>query len=142
MTAARIYPRPTVGDVVWVRFPNDLLRPEPAPKPRPALILELRDPAIRGGPWQVAICPGTSQNLDRIYPHELAVQRELHPDEFAQMGLSYDTKFDLRRIAVLEYTSEWFQPPPQPRFGRIPKLGSMHAATVPRLKAAYAARGR
>jgi hypothetical protein len=140
MSAAfRAYAPPTVGDVVWTRFPHDLLHPAPAPKPRPAMVLRVRDPIGEGGPCQVDVCPGTSQNLNRIYPHEFPVHREQHPAEYTQMGLSYDTKFDLRRIASLEYTSEWFAPPPKPKFGANPKLGSMHAASVPRLMAAYKA---
>jgi hypothetical protein len=131
-----------VGDVVWARFPYDLLRPAPAPKPRPAIVLRVREPVVKGCPYQVDVCPGTSQNLQRIYAHEFVVERNQHPAEYAQMGLSFDTKFDLRRIATLDYTSEWFQPPPKPRFGANPKLGSMHAASVPRLVAVYKAAHR
>jgi hypothetical protein len=139
MSADRNLPRPVLGDVVWVRFPYDLLKPAPAPKSRPAIILKVHEPVKPGDPWQVTVCPGTSQNLDRVFPHELPGQKSQQPDEYAQMGLSYDTKFDLRFIAVLEYTDKWFSPPPNPRHGRTPKLGSLHPALMPRLLAAHRA---
>ena len=129
-------PAPRMGDVVWCWFPHDLVRPAKPPKPRPAIVLRVRDPASAGDPHQVDVCYGTSQN-DKLYPGEFEVTKNDHPEEFDSMGLSYDTKFDMGRIATLEYTPEWFSVPPKPKFGRTPKLGALHVATVPRLQAAH-----
>lgn len=132
------YPAPGLGDVVWCRFPEQLLKPKVAPKPRPGIVLQVFAPREPGDPFVVHVCPGTSQ-LRGIYAHELLIDRDQHPEEYAPTGLSYSTKFDLRRIATLPYTSEWFEPPPIPRFGANPKMGSLHPATVPRLRACHKA---
>lgn len=134
------FPAPSIGDMVWCLFPEDLIKPKPAPKPRPGIVIQVFDPRKEGDPFVVHICPGTSQ-VRGIYPHELLIDRDQYPDEYAPTGLSYPTKFDLRRIATLPYTSEWFGVPPNPRFGAVPKMGTLHPATVPRLKACYKAGG-
>ncbi|MDM4770913.1 type II toxin-antitoxin system PemK/MazF family toxin [Solimonas sp. SE-A11] len=128
-------PAPRIGDVVWCWFPHDLVRPAKPPKPRPAIVLRVREPAGAGAAYQVDVCQGTSQ-IGKLFPSEFLVAKQEHPDEYDSMGLSYDTKFDLGRIATLDYTSDWFTTPPKPRFGRNPKLGSLHVATLPRVKEA------
>ena len=128
-------PPPRIGDVVWCWFPHDLVRPAKPPKPRPAIVLRVREPAGASAVHQVDVCYGTSQ-LGKLYPSEFTVTEQDHSDEYKSMGLSYDTKFDMARIATLDYTSEWFTTPPKPKFGRTPKLGALHVATLPRLKEA------
>jgi len=51
------------------------------------------------------------------------------------MGLSFDTKFDLGRIATLPFDDNWFAVPPRPKFGQRPRLGMILPETVVRLKA-------
>jgi hypothetical protein len=131
------WPAPAPGDVVWCRFPEALTKPAPAPKPRPGIVIQAFAPQQEGAPCVVHVCPGTSQ-IKGVYDHELLIDRD-QAEEFAAAGLSYPTKFDLKRVASLPYTSEWFCPPPNPRFGAIPKLGTLHPATVPRLRACHKA---
>ena len=54
-------------------------------------------------------------------------------------GLSYDTKFDLKRAVDLPYTSEWFAVPPAAPHGQTPKLGILHPSLMLALQAAYRA---
>jgi len=131
------WPAPSVGDVVWCRFPEALTKPAPAPKSRPGIIVRAFAPHAEGEPYTVHVCPGTSQ-LKGLYDHELLIDRN-QAEEFAAAGLSYPTKFDLKRIAALPYTSDWFIPPPNPRFGAIPRLGTLHPSSVVRMQACYKA---
>jgi hypothetical protein len=45
-------------------------------------------------------------------------------------GLSYDTKFDVKRAIGLPYASEWFAVPPAAPHGQTPKLGTLHPSLV------------
>lgn len=54
-------------------------------------------------------------------------------------GLSYDTKFDLRQLVDLPYTSGWFSVPPSAPFGQSPKLGILHPSLARAVQAAFRA---
>jgi hypothetical protein len=54
-------------------------------------------------------------------------------------GLSYDTKFDLKRAIDLPYTSEWFALPPAAPHGQTSKLDILHPSLMLALQAAYRA---
>jgi hypothetical protein len=129
------FPQPTAGDVVLCRFPQNLLKPAPAPKARPAIVLSVYAPLPGEACYRVRVCYGT-KNLSRIYPHDCEVTKAQHSAEYHSAGLSYDTKFDMHQALLLPYTSEWFLVPHRPRFGMTPKIGVMHPATVPRLSRA------
>ncbi|MSQ72491.1 MAG: hypothetical protein EXR27_14545 [Betaproteobacteria bacterium] len=131
----RSWDAPEPGDIVWCRFPA---RPRdvPGPNPRPALVLTVTE-AEDGIAVQVAY--GTSQKLDRLLAGEFAIRRLENGAAYSMAGISYDTKFDLKRTMLLPWTEPFFGVPPEARHGQNPKLGSLH---VGMLKAvAAAARG-
>lgn len=126
---------PEPGDIVWCRFPH-LPQREPGPKPRPALVLavELRTDGV-----VLRVAYGTSQHVNRLKAGEFAVLRAIHPAAFALAGLSFDTKFDLKRQVDLPWSDLFFSTPPLPRHGPNPKLGTLHASLMPALRAAHLA---
>jgi hypothetical protein len=126
--------QPVAGDFVWCFFPQDELL-EPGPKPRPALVLKVRRVLGFENQFAVEVAYGTSQKVDSLFPGEFLLDRNA-VDAFQLSGLSYPTKFDLSKTAELPYNSEWFGLPPRPRYGHIPKLGTLHPSMMHRLKAA------
>jgi hypothetical protein len=123
------------GDIVWCQFPElpELL---PGPKPRPALVLQVREGEARQ--FRVLVAYGTSQKVSSLRAGEFAI---FSRDEaaFRLAGLQADTKFDLKDAVELDYTSDWFKPPPLKPFGGTPKLGELHASLVQRAAAAWKA---
>ncbi len=134
----RWWKQPLAGDLVWCFFPQDQ-QLEPGPKPRPGLILEVRRVLGAEQQFAVKVVYGTSQKIDPLYSGEFLIDR---PDgaAFQLSGLSYPTKFDIAKIAELPYNDHWFAIPPQPRHGQTPKLGTLHASLMPRLRAARESR--
>lgn len=131
------FPLPTAADVVLCRFPENLARPAPGPKPRPAILLQVFPPAPKApGVYRVKVCYATS-NRAKLYPSEIEITAAAHPVEHMSAGLSADTKFDLAKVILLDYTDQWFAVPASPMYGPVPKLGTVHALTMPRLSAAY-----
>ena len=126
------YAEPSPGDIVWCRFPQDL--PIPGPKPRPALVLKCG--LVEDKP-AVLVAYGTSRNTQQLYAGEFAIYPR---DEigFRRAGLSFATKFNLKKTVQLPYNSIWFGPPPQGS-GVTPKLGELHPQLVKRLHAAASA---
>jgi hypothetical protein len=53
--------------------------------------------------------------------------------------LSFDTKFSMKQLMDLPFTTEWFSVPPAAPHGQSPKLGTLHPSLVPAVQAAYAA---
>ena len=130
----RWWAEPTAGDIVWCHFPDDI---HPHPKPRPALILIVFDD---GAPeFVVRVVYGTSQRTTTLYRGEFAILRDQNPTAHDAAGLSYDTKFDLKQILDLPYTTDWFSVPPAAPQGQSPKLGTLHPSLVHALEAAYRA---
>jgi hypothetical protein len=128
------YPAPEPGEIVWCRFP-ELESIRPGPKSRPALVLSVDD-ARR--PARVRVAYGTSRGLTRISPWEF----EIGPDDgeaYTLSGLSAPTKFSLRQMVVLDYTSTWFEPAPGRPRRATPRLGVLHPSLVRRVQAAHAA---
>lgn len=131
------FPLPMAADVVLCRFPENLVRPAPGPKPRPAVLLQVFPPAPkRPRVYRVKVCYATS-NRAKLYPSEIEITADEHPVEYRSAGLSSNTKFDLAKIILLDYTDAWFAVPFAPMYGPVPKLGTLHALTMPRLSAAY-----
>ena len=125
---------PTAGDIVWCHFPDHI---RPRPKPRPALILVVfDDDAPR---FEVRVAYGTSQRTTSLHRGEFAILRERNQVAYEAAGLSYDTKFDLKQMLVLPYTTDWFSVPPAAPHGQSPKLGTLHPSLVHALEAAYRA---
>ena len=130
----RWWKQPLAGDLVWCFFPQDE-QLEPGPKPRPGLILEVRRVLGSDQQFAVKVAYGTSQKTDSLYPGEFIIETA-DGAAFRLSGLSFSTKFDMAKIAELPYSDRWFAVPPRPRHGQNPKLGTLHASLMPRLKAA------
>jgi hypothetical protein len=125
---------PAAGDIVWCHFPDGV---HPHPKPRPALILAVFDDDAPQ--FTVRVVYGTSQRTRTLHRGEFAILRANNPIGYEAAGLSYDTKFDLRQMVDLPYSTEWFAVPPTAPYGQIPKLGTLHPSLVRALQAAFRA---
>ena len=130
----RRWPEPTAGDIVWCHFPDHI---QPRPKPRPALVISTKLDEL--GDVFVQVAYGTSQKTNRLYSGEFRISKIEHPAAYASAGLSFDTKFDLRQVLELPFTSDYFSVPPHAPHGQIPKLGSLHPSMVRVAAAAFAA---
>ena len=130
----RWWPEPTAGDIVWCHFPDQI---NPRPKPRPALILSVFD---NGAPeFEVQVAYGTSQKTRTLYGGEFAIYRQLNAAAYEAANLSFDTKFNLKQLIDLPFSTEWFSVPPAAPNGQIPKLGVLHPSMVRTVEAAYKA---
>lgn len=58
---------------------------------------------------------------------------------FRGAGVSYPTKFNLKRRIELPFTETYFNVPPGAPFGQSPKLGTLHPSLIRRVNAAWAA---
>lgn len=125
---------PTAGEIVWCHFPDDI---RSRPKPRPALILAVFDDDDPH--FTVRVVYGTSQRTTTLYRGEFSILRDRNPAAYAAAGLSYDTKFDLKQVLDLPYSTEWFSVPPAAPHGQTPKLGVLHPSLVRAVQAAYRA---
>ena len=130
-----MWPAPEPGDIVWCRFP-ERPRDKPGPKPRPALVLEVTQ---RTDGIEVKVAYGTSQKLGRLQAGEFAIRKLDTAAAYALAGLSFDTKFDLVKTLSLPWDDAFFAVPPDPRYGQIPKLGSLHSGMVKIVEAALRA---
>ncbi len=136
MTNARVWwQEPLAGDIVWCHFPH-LPGLEPGPKPRPALVLEVRE--IDPGKLRVRVAYGTSQKLTSLRAGEFVVGIA-DTAAYRMAGLQSDTKFCLRDAVELDFNNAWFKPAPHRPFGENPKLGVLHASLVHRAAAAWKA---
>jgi hypothetical protein len=125
---------PTAGEIAWCHFPDHV---SPRPKPRPALILAVYDD---GAPeFAVQVAYGTSQRTTALYRGEFAILKDRNPAAYQAAGLSYDTKFDLRRTVVLPYSTEWFAVAPAAPHGQRPTLGTLHPSLMRAVEAAFRA---
>jgi hypothetical protein len=129
------WPQPLAGDIVWCHFPDDMTV-TPADKPRPGLILEVY--SDNAPQYAVLVAYGTSQKVNQLFSGEFAITAQ---DGSALMiaGLSYPTKFNLKRRVELPYIETYFQVPPSAPFGQSPKLGTLHPSLMRRVGAAWAA---
>ena len=107
-------------DLVFCHFPTEGAL-EPAPKPRPALVLNVADDS---DPQRVEVAYGTSKKTTQKYAGEF----ELTPRDgkvFQRAGLTEESKFDLRRRVWLPYNERWFTPKPASPLRKTPKLGAL-----------------
>lgn len=126
---------PEAGEIVWCHFPENK-GIEPAPKPRPALIVKVFDD--ESPRYVVLVAYGTSQKTNQLYSGEFLISdREMSAYRLA--GLSYPTKFNFHHTVELPYSSEWFKVSPAVPYGQIPKLGVLHPSLMPRVMAAWEA---
>jgi len=61
------------------------------------------------------------------------------PAAYAAAGLSDDTKFNLKQVLDLPYTTKWFSVPPAAPQGQTPRLGTPHPSMVRAVQAAFRA---
>ena len=125
---------PTAGDIVWCHFPDEI---HPRAKPRPALVLAVFDD--EAPQFTVRVVYGTSQRTTTLHRGEFSILRSRNMVAYATAGLSYDTKFDVKQILDLPYTTEWFSVPPAAPHGQTPKLGTLHPSLVRAVQAAFRA---
>ena len=130
----RWWPEPAAGDIAWCHFPDGV---NPRAKPRPALILMVFDDDAPE--FTVRVAYGTSQRVTTLFGGEIAILRERNPAAYQAANLSYDTKFDFRRLQDLPYSTDWFSVPPAAPHGQTPKLGTLHPSLVRAVQAAYRA---
>lgn len=121
------------GEILWCHFPP-LPALQPGPKPRPALAIEVRE--VEAGKFRVTVAYGTSQKIGRLHAGEFAIAPADGP-AFTFSGLECATKFALGQAVELDYSDEWFKPPPNAPFGQNPKLGALHPSLVRRAAAAW-----
>ena len=127
---------PTAGEIVLCHFTDTV---SPRPIPRPALVLAVFDDDAPQ--FTVRVVYGTSQRTTTLLRGEFSILRERNPVAFAAAGLSFDTKFDLRKCVDLPYSTDWFSVPPAAPHGQNPKLGTLHPSLVRAVEAAFKVRG-
>jgi hypothetical protein len=132
--AASAFPLPDLGDIVYCRFPQNLGKP--GPKPRPALVIGIGEFADHT--MAVVVAYGTSQKTNQLHSGEFLIS-PADGAAYQAAGLSYPTKFNLTLRATVPYTDEWFRVPSVPAFGQTPKMGFLHPRLMHRAQAAAAA---
>ena len=93
---------------------------------------------MEDGTKAVVVAYGTSQKVNELHAGEFLIS-STDDQAYRASGLSFPTKFDLKKRVALPYTDEWFRVPPVPAYGQTPQLGTLHASLVRRLQAAAAA---
>lgn len=88
---------------------------------------------------EVRVAYGTSKRATTLHSGEFTISNTANRAAYDMAGLSYDTKFYLRRAVDLPHTSDWFAAPPAAPDGQTPKLGTLHPSLVVALQAAYRA---
>lgn len=85
----------------------------------------------------VRVAAGTSQKCKpgQVFSWELLIEDDSGAP-FLLSGLSFTTKFNVRNTLELPYSSDFFEPPPKQPFGKIPKLGILHASYMSALRVA------
>lgn len=129
------YPAPAGFEIVNCLFPEVGLTP--GPKERPAIIagigFSVNDPTIPA----VRVIFGTSKKCkpSQCNDWDLLLVKD-GSAAFEATGLSYTTKFMLDRVLTLPYTSQYFRPLKDQRYGNTPKIGSLQIAHTAALAAA------
>jgi hypothetical protein len=131
---ARDWGEPQAGDIVWCHFPDSI---NPRPIPRPALVLVVFDDDAPA--FTVRVAYGTSQRTTTLHTGEFSILRSRNLAAYEAAGLSYDTKFDLKKALDLPFNTEWFSVPPAAPHGQCPKLGTLHPCLVRAVQAAFRA---
>lgn len=121
---------PRVGDIVETRFPDflkDGFGIKSVVKTRPCMVVGVEE--FANGQTVVKVAYGTShleerivrgKSFEGIQPGELFV-----PASDARTGLTQDTKFCLRQVLELPFSTEYFKPCPDQRYGVYPKRGKV-----------------
>ena len=99
-------------------------------------MLQVRE--VEDRQFRVLVAYGTSRKLDALRTGEFAVRRQ-DGTAIRLAGLETDTKLSLQAAVELDYSDEWFKPPPLQPHGASPKPGEPHASLVQRAAAAWVA---
>lgn len=129
------WPAPEAGDIVWCHFPQ--IPRIPGPKPRPALVCAVDD--SNADEVLIKVAYGTSQKTNQLYTGEFLIA-STNKVAYDLAGLSYDTKFDLKKMHLLPYNSQWFDVAPNSPI-QTPVLGTLHSSLMKAINAAYQAMG-
>ena len=132
--AAVWWPKPEAGDIVWCHFPH-LPNLDPGPKPRPALVVRVRERVEPQPGFRVFVAYGTSQKTMALHQGEFLL-RNNQSSAFLLSGLSFDTKFSFNKAVELDFSSDWFKVSSAQKNTQTPKIGVLHSVYA---KAAYAA---
>ncbi len=118
----RYWEPPRMGDIVQCRFP-DFLRGEfsiqTSVKIRPCMVVGVEEFAS----GQVAYGSSQVQDHDRVdgvQPGEILI-----PAADTKTGLKSDTKFSMRKVLTLPFSTDHFAPAEGGRFGVYPKRGQV-----------------
>jgi hypothetical protein len=128
------WPEPEAGDIVWCHFPH-LPNLDPGPKPRPALIVRVKESDWQQPGYRVFVAYGTSQKTVALRRGEFLLRND-QSSAFKLSGLSFDTKFSFANAVELDYSNEWFKMSAVQANVQTPKIGILHSVYA---KAAYAA---
>ena len=128
------WPQPEAGDIVWCHFPY-LPKLTPGPKPRPALVVSVKEREESQIGYRVFVVYGTSKNTTALHKGEFLVRND-QSSAFGLSGLSFDTKFCFGNAVELDFSSDWFKILNAKSSLKTPKLGVLHSVYA---KAAYAA---
>ena len=88
--------------------------------------------------FRALVAYGTSQKTNRLYTGEFAISPQ-DGAGFKLAGLSFPTKFNLRKAVELPYSTPWFDVPPAAPYGHSPQLGVLHPNLMRRATAAWLA---
>ena len=89
--------------------------------------------------FTVQVTYGASQRTTTLDRGEFAILRGNNPAAYEMANLSFDTKFDLRQVLELPFSTDWFSVPPAAPHGQIPRLGTLHPSMVRAVQAAFKA---
>jgi hypothetical protein len=95
---------PAPYEIVWCRFPNDLLDPEPAPKARPGLVRAAA--VLDDGTGEIEVVYGTSTLKLNSRPYDFVISKM---SEMNACGLYRATRFDLDKSTWLPWNTDWFE---------------------------------
>jgi mRNA-degrading endonuclease toxin of MazEF toxin-antitoxin module len=130
VTATYWKPRPRIGDIVECRFPEEVGKP--GPKPRPALVLQVEEAADDPDGSVVVVAYATTQKATKVFPGEFLMEAG------GGTGLTEATKFDLVNHRRLPFNDVWFEQAPgkSPAHPRRGKLNLEDVAVKRKIQAA------
>lgn len=107
-------------DIVYCSFPALPIN-EPAPKPRPALVLAVNDDRI---PQMLYVASCTTQKIDKKFSGDFTIA-PADGDVFKKTGLREETKIVLSSATWLPYDDMWFKPDPASK-SKTPRMGALN----------------
>jgi hypothetical protein len=86
--------------------------------------------------YRVLVAYGTSQKTKQLFGGEFIIA-ESDSAAYKLAGLSYTTKFNLKRRVELPFNGDWFSVAPGIPHGQTPKLGVLHPSLMQKVQAAW-----